>query len=127
MIREEGWWLLIRQNFKWFERILLIVLRQEFTLEIGDLVSFCSVGIVTIYDLPLSFSILSIHIRNLGARISGCNIVRNGFGSKRLRSGEIDNIQNHFFDHARLGQPIRREQFDVVPSGHSGTLIAVLV
>ena len=60
------------------------------------------------------------------AKVSGCNIIRNGFGSRRLRDerhGDIHNILNQIAAHAHLGLPIGRELFDVVPPGHSGVYI----
>ena len=65
------------------------------------------------------------------ARISGCNIVRNGFGSKRLRlpsssaDGEeegniLDQIAAHSAMLEQQGQP---NEFEVVPPGHSGVYI----
>ena len=46
--------------------------------------------------------------RGSRARISGCNIVRNGFGSKRQPTSSLDD------DDDRL---------PVVPSGHSGMFV----
>jgi len=65
------------------------------------------------------------------ARISGCNIIRNGFGSKRLRSPSADdeeagNILDRIAAHTRMlerGLPIPRENFEAVPPGHSGVYI----
>ena len=64
------------------------------------------------------------------AHVSGCNIVRNGYGSRKsLVSAEgrqeLDNVLTEW---TRLrananGVTVEREQFDVVPPGHSGIYI----
>ncbi|KAL7552679.1 hypothetical protein ACHAWF_015907 [Thalassiosira exigua] len=54
------------------------------------------------------------------ARISACNIVRNGFGSKHLRSPSADNHgAGNIRDVLERGIP----QFQAVPPGHSGVYI----
>ena len=50
--------------------------------------------------------------RGSRARISGCNIVRNGFGSKRQPTPSLDTNET-------------ADQRPVVPSGHSGMFVHV--
>lgn len=65
------------------------------------------------------------------ARIFECNIVRNGFGSKRLRSPAADDaeaadILGRIAAHTRMlqqGLPIPREDYEAVPPGHSGVYV----
>ncbi|KAL7527562.1 hypothetical protein ACHAXR_002016, partial [Thalassiosira sp. AJA248-18] len=62
------------------------------------------------------------------ARLSGCNIVRNGFGSRRLSDEEEagNNMAARIAAHTRMleqGISIPREEFEAVPPGHSGVYI----
>lgn len=63
------------------------------------------------------------------ARISGCNIVRNGFGSRRLCSSgdedEAGNVLGRIATHTRMFErvlPNPRQDFEAVPPGHSGKI-----
>ena len=54
---------------------------------------------------------LVINRRGSRAKLSGCNVVRNGFGSRRQAAAR---------DGGLPGDGGIREQFEAVPSGHSG-------
>lgn len=67
--------------------------------------------------------------RGSRARLSGCNIVRNGFGSRRLSDEEEagNNMAARIAAHTRMleqGISIPREEFEAVPPGHSGAMKA---
>jgi hypothetical protein len=74
-----------------------------------------------------------IYIGDWGSRahLSGCNVVRNGFGSRKLLSSdegrqELDNVLTQWTRlraNANAGVTVAIEQFDVVPPGHSGVYI----
>lgn len=53
------------------------------------------------------------------AKISGCNIIRNGFGSAVATTDRLNEEQRLL----ELGTPTSREDFEVVPPGHSGVYI----
>jgi len=105
VIRDVAWLLLHKLFVNCTKLVLSTVPQLAFIWVIGKM---CLWMYVMLDRLVVSNFIIFILNRGSRARISGCNIVRNGFGSKRRPPSSTDD---------------QVDQLPVVPSGHSGMCV----
>jgi len=107
VIQDEAWLLLLRPFVNCTKQVLSTVPQLVSTWVIGKSRAcvYCDACSSSMSDV--THIIIKSLNRGSRARISGCNIVRNGFGSKRQTTSSTDDDDE-------------ADQHPIVPSGHSG-------